>query len=93
KANAQRTIETHSFTTENAGSSKITNYTPRTIDVVDFAEARAFEINAMNDALERANQAKNSRASQSLPRHLRRRAASHNVKRLPVRLRKKATEE
>ncbi|CAI2184541.1 19786_t:CDS:10 [Funneliformis geosporum] len=105
KTIAQRTIETHNITTD-AGSSKsmgsysnymilypVINYTPRTIDVVDFAEARAFEINAMNDALERANQAKNSRASQNLPRHLRRRAASHNVKRLPIRLRKKATEE
>ena len=39
------------------------------------------------------SQAKNSRAAQTLPRHLRRRAASHNVKRLPVRLRKKAMEE
>ncbi|CAG8433502.1 6280_t:CDS:10 [Diversispora eburnea] len=54
---------------------------------------RAFEINALNDALERANQAKNSKAAQLLPRHLRRRTASHNVKRLPVRLRKKAIEE
>ncbi|CAG8467455.1 6049_t:CDS:10 [Ambispora leptoticha] len=70
-------------------------YVPRTLNVVDFAEAsaRAFEINAMNDALERRKQAKNLRASQTLPSHLRRRAASHNVKRLPVRLREKAKEE
>ncbi|GBB87563.1 hypothetical protein RclHR1_01400016 [Rhizophagus clarus] len=92
KTAVQRTIETHGFTIEDTSSNKA-NYIPRTIDVVDFAEARAFEINAMNDALERANQAKNSRAAQTLPRHLRRRAASHNVKRLPVRLRKKASEE
>ncbi|CAB4382576.1 unnamed protein product [Rhizophagus irregularis] len=92
KTAVQRTIETHGFTAEDTSSHKA-NYIPRTIDVVDFAEARAFEINAMNDALERANQAKNSRAAQTLPRHLRRRAASHNVKRLPVRLRKKAIDE
>ncbi|RIA97121.1 ribonucleases P/MRP protein subunit POP1-domain-containing protein [Glomus cerebriforme] len=90
KTVVQRTIEIHGFDTS---SKKGTKYIPRTIDVVDFAEARAFEINAMNDALERANQAKNSRAAQTLPRHLRRRAASHNVKRLPVRLRKKAMDE
>ncbi|CAG8436872.1 7617_t:CDS:10 [Ambispora gerdemannii] len=38
----------------------------------------------MSDALERRKQAKNLKASQSLPSHLRRRAASHNVKRLPM---------
>ncbi|CAG8717781.1 17880_t:CDS:10, partial [Cetraspora pellucida] len=69
------------------------NYAPRTINAIDFAEARAFEINAMNDALERARKTRNTNVIQCLPRHLRRRAASHNVKRLPVRLRKQATEE
>ncbi|ORY00772.1 POP1-domain-containing protein [Basidiobolus meristosporus CBS 931.73] len=66
---------------------------PRTIDVVDFAEARSFEINAMQNAIRRAKEGAVQRAFQSLPRHLRRRAASHNVKRLPVRLREKALRE
>nr|CAG8480207.1 3392_t:CDS:10 [Entrophospora candida] len=85
---SQRNIETFG-----EGSTKAPTYTPKIIDVLDFAEARAFEINAMNNALERSSQAKNSKVSQTLPRHLRRRAASHNVKRLPARLRQKATEE
>lgn len=38
-------------------------------------------------------EASSQRAFQSLPRHLRRRAASHNVRRLPVRLRQKALAE
>ncbi|KAK9709281.1 Ribonucleases P/MRP protein subunit pop1 [Basidiobolus ranarum] len=66
---------------------------PRTIDVVDFAEARSFEINAMQNAIRRSKEGAVQRAFQSLPRHLRRRAASHNVKRLPVRLREKALRE
>ncbi|KAG0210747.1 hypothetical protein BGX28_009022 [Mortierella sp. GBA30] len=65
----------------------------RTLDVVNFAEARAFEINAMHTAMERSKDAAAERAFQSLPRNLRRRAASHNIKRLPVRLRERAKRE
>ncbi|KAG0204946.1 hypothetical protein BGX33_008187 [Mortierella sp. NVP41] len=56
----------------------------RTLDVVNFAEARAFEINALHKAMESSRNAAAQRAFQSLPRNLRRRAASHNIKRLPV---------
>ncbi|RIB06529.1 hypothetical protein C2G38_2046720 [Gigaspora rosea] len=90
KTRAARTIDTFGGSSNDIN---VANYVPRTINVVDFAEARAFEINAMNDALERARQTRNTNVIQYLPRHLRRRAASHNVKRLPVRLRKQAAEE
>ncbi|KAF9927557.1 hypothetical protein FBU30_003064 [Linnemannia zychae] len=65
----------------------------RTLDVVNFAEARAFEINALHKAMESSRNAAAQRAFQSLPRNLRRRAASHNIKRLPVRLRDRAKKE
>ncbi|KAF9111129.1 hypothetical protein BGX27_005364 [Mortierella sp. AM989] len=65
----------------------------RTVDVVNFAEARAFEINAMHSAMESSKNSAVQRAFQSLPRNLRRRAASHNIKRLPVRLRERAKRE
>ncbi|KAK3842323.1 MAG: NUC188 domain-containing protein [Linnemannia gamsii] len=65
----------------------------RTLDVVNFAEARAFEINALHKAMESSRNAAAQRAFQSLPRNLRRRAASHNIKRLPVRLRDRAKRE
>ncbi|KAF9958011.1 hypothetical protein BGZ72_001040 [Mortierella alpina] len=65
----------------------------RTLDIVNFAEARAFEINAMHTGMERSKDASAERAFQSLPRNLRRRAASHNIKRLPVRLRERAMRE
>ncbi|CAG8727746.1 15411_t:CDS:10, partial [Dentiscutata erythropus] len=90
KTRAARTIDTFGDSNDDIN---VANYVPRTINVVDFAEARAFEINAMNDALERARQTRNTNVIQYLPRHLRRRAASHNVKRLPARLRKQAAEE
>ncbi|KAF5382413.1 hypothetical protein D9615_002972 [Tricholomella constricta] len=61
------------------------NGLPSTIDVEKFSEARAFEINAMQNAMKTARQA--------LPRHLRRRAASHDVRRVPLRLREKARAE
>ena len=46
---------------------------------------------AISDSLSRAGST--HRAWQELPRHLRRRAASHNVRRVPLRLRKKSRAE
>ncbi|KAJ1901475.1 Ribonucleases P/MRP protein subunit pop1 [Kickxella alabastrina] len=65
----------------------------RSVDVAGFVEARAFEINALQRSLDGARTAGNARAFQTLARHLRRRAASHNVKRVPARLRARAEEE
>ncbi|KAF8073840.1 NUC188 domain-containing protein [Lyophyllum atratum] len=66
---------------------------PSTIDVEKFSEARAFEIDAMHTAMKNASASSTSRAWQALPRHLRRRAASHDVRRVPLRLREKARAE
>ncbi|KAF8938323.1 hypothetical protein BGZ47_008637 [Haplosporangium gracile] len=74
-----------------SGSSAVKS--ARNLDVVNFAEARAFEINALHKAMESSRNAAAQRAFQSLPRNLRRRAASHNIKRLPVRLRDRAKRE
>ncbi|KDQ20858.1 hypothetical protein BOTBODRAFT_320829 [Botryobasidium botryosum FD-172 SS1] len=63
---------------------------PGAIDVEKFADARAYEINAMQSAMANAKAAVTHRVWQTLPRHLRRRAASHDVRRVPVRLREKA---
>ncbi|KAG6844608.1 hypothetical protein H0H87_005542 [Tephrocybe sp. NHM501043] len=56
-------------------------------------KARAFEIDAMHTAMKNASASSTSRAWQALPRHLRRRAASHDVRRVPLRLREKARAE
>ncbi|KAF8635812.1 hypothetical protein AX15_000014 [Amanita polypyramis BW_CC] len=66
---------------------------PGAIDVERFAEARAFEINAMEEAMKNASESSTHRVWQTLPRHLRRRAASHDVRRVPKRLRDKARVE
>ena len=64
---------------------------PSGIHVLDYAEARALELSNMVRALKSKGGAK--RTFQLLPRHMRRRAMSHNVKRLPRRLRKAAMKE
>lgn len=56
-----------------------------------FAQARAAEISAMLKAV--TQKSSNSLVFQTLPRHMRRRAMSHNVKRLPRRLREMAQKE
>ncbi|BGP20434.1 hypothetical protein JCM10213_001558 [Rhodosporidiobolus nylandii] len=66
---------------------------PPTIEVEKFAQARSFEISAMQRSMRSAKAAATLRAFQSLPRSLRRRAASHNIRRLPLRLRKRARGE
>ncbi|GAA5982659.1 hypothetical protein JCM10908_006736 [Rhodotorula pacifica] len=66
---------------------------PPVLEVEKFAQARAFEISAMQRAMKTAKEAGTQRAFQSLPRHLRRRAASHNIRRLPERLRARARGE
>ncbi|KAG1861722.1 ribonucleases P/MRP protein subunit POP1-domain-containing protein [Suillus subalutaceus] len=66
---------------------------PASIDVERFTEARAYEIDAMQKAIKTAGESVTHRVWQTLPRHLRRRAASHDVRRVPLRLREKARAE
>ncbi|KAG2087135.1 ribonucleases P/MRP protein subunit POP1-domain-containing protein [Suillus discolor] len=66
---------------------------PASIDVEMFTEARAYEIDAMQKAIKTAGESVTHRVWQTLPRHLRRRAASHDVRRVPLRLRDKARAE
>ena len=64
---------------------------PKLLGVVQFAEARAQELESMASAVRGLTGTR--RAFQTLPRHMRRRAMSHNSKRLPVRLRLAAEKE
>ncbi|KAM9278779.1 ribonucleases P/MRP protein subunit POP1 [Cariama cristata] len=64
---------------------------PKYITVSTFAQARAAEISAMLKAV--AQKSSNSLVFQTLPRHMRRRAMSHNIKRLPRRLQEIARKE
>ncbi|MBW0529779.1 hypothetical protein O181_069494 [Austropuccinia psidii MF-1] len=63
---------------------------PAFLDVERFINARSFEIGAMEKAMKSAREAGSLRAFQTLPRHLRRRTASHVARRVPSRLRSKS---
>lgn len=63
------------------------------LDVAAYAAARAFEIQALENGMQRSRDALTTRAFQKVPRSLRRRTASHNVKRVPRRLRARAKRE
>lgn len=63
------------------------------VDVDRFVKAREFEIKALEDGMRNAKKALSNRAFQNVPRDLRRRTASHNVKRVPKRLRARAAME
>ncbi|GAD97872.1 ribonuclease P complex subunit Pop1, putative [Paecilomyces variotii No. 5] len=63
------------------------------LDVAAFVGAREFEIRALEAGMQRSKAALTSRAFQKVPLALRRRTASHNVKRVPRRLRARAKRE
>ena len=63
------------------------------LDVDKFVRAREYEIRALERGLQRSKKANHRRAFQLVPRELRRRTASHDVKRVPKRLRGGARRE
>jgi ribonuclease P/MRP protein subunit POP1 len=63
------------------------------LDVAKFIKAREFEITALDDAVKSAKAAQSSLAFQELPMSMRRRTASHKIKRLPRRLQPRALGE
>ena len=63
------------------------------LDVSAFVKAREFEIKALESSMSNSKRALTTRAFQQVPRDLRRRTASHNVKKVPKRLRARATKE
>ncbi len=63
------------------------------LDMQSFLKCREFEIKALQDSMEKSKQCLASRAFQQVPRDMRRRTASHNVKRVPKRLQKRAARE
>lgn len=63
------------------------------LDLQAFLSAREFEIRALTDGMRKSKAVNNRRAFQLVPRGMRRRTASHNVKKLPTRLRPRARRE
>lgn len=63
------------------------------LSIPEFLASREYEIKAFEQSQLNTKYASSTRVFQSLPRLLRRRTASHNVKRIPKRLRAKALRE
>ena len=63
------------------------------LDVSSFVKAREYEIKSLEASMGSSKKALTTRAFQQVPRELRRRTASHNVKRVPKRLRARAAKE
>ena len=63
------------------------------LDLQAFLKSREFEIKALEDGMQRTKTSRTQRAFQQVPRDLRRRTASHNVKKVPKRLRNRAARE
>jgi ribonuclease P/MRP protein subunit POP1 len=68
-------------------------FTDGQIDVNQFVKAREYEIKALEDGIKAAKHALSTRAFQQVPRDMRRRTASYNVKRVPQRLRATAKKQ
>ena len=66
---------------------------PGGLNINNFTKSREFEIKALEASMQSSRNSLMSRAFQQLPRHMRRRTASHNVKKIPKRLRKRAERE
>jgi ribonuclease P/MRP protein subunit POP1 len=63
------------------------------LNIAAFVKAREFEINALDKSMQKAKKGLTTRAFQGVPRSMRRRTASHNVKKVPKRLRPRAERE
>ncbi|KKY22471.1 putative ribonuclease p complex subunit [Diplodia seriata] len=63
------------------------------VDVDKFVKAHEYAIKALESGMQKARQGLTTRAFQGVPKELRRRTASHNVKRVPKRLRPRAARE
>jgi len=63
------------------------------LDVPTLVKSRKFEIQSLEKSQLKSKYASSTRVFQSLPRELRRRTASHNVKRVPKRMRPRALKE
>ncbi|ODQ81657.1 hypothetical protein BABINDRAFT_174282 [Babjeviella inositovora NRRL Y-12698] len=88
-AKKQRLFNSRTIRTENVDPA----FSDGKLDVPSFMASREYEIRQLEHAQLRSKYSASTRVFQSLPRTLRRRAASHNVKRIPKRLRARALKE
>ena len=85
--------KTHDIREISVQSSDAAISTTGELDVASFVKAREYEISALEKSMQKSKKALSMRAFQQVPRAMRRRTASHNVKKVPRRLRRRAERE
>jgi hypothetical protein len=85
--------KTHDIREISVQSSDAAISTTGELDVASFVKAREYEIGALEKSMQKTKKALTMRAFQQVPRAMRRRTASHNVKKVPRRLRRRAERE
>ena len=85
--------KTHDIREISVQSSDAAISTTGELDVASFVKAREYEISALEKSMQKTKKALTMRAFQQVPRAMRRRTASHNVKKVPRRLRRRAERE
>lgn len=85
--------KTHDIREISVQSSDAAISTTGELDVASFVKAREYEISALEKSMQKSKKALTMRAFQQVPRVMRRRTASHNVKKVPRRLRRRAERE
>jgi ribonuclease P/MRP protein subunit POP1 len=90
---ARKRQKTHDIREISAQSSDAAVSTTGELDVASFVKAREYEISALEKSMQKSKKALTMRAFQQVPRAMRRRTASHNVKKVPRRLHRRAEKE
>lgn len=96
KVRNARTIRTEAIHTSNKSKNeqnKSLSEDGSIIQVDQFIGSREFELRQLQYAMLKSKSSSSTRVFQALPRKLRRRTASHNVKRIPKRMRNRALKE
>ncbi|SCU96273.1 LAME_0F15654g1_1 [Lachancea meyersii CBS 8951] len=88
-----RTIRTEALNSTTSAAATELSESGSMLKVPEFMASREFEVKQLQMAIHKSKSASSTRVFQSLPRKLRRRTASHNIKRIPKRLRNRALRE
>ncbi|CCF56224.1 hypothetical protein KAFR_0A07900 [Kazachstania africana CBS 2517] len=88
-----RSIRAEAIIASKSNTSNELTETGGILKVDQFINSRHYEINQLQIAMHRSKRSSSTRVFQALPRKLRRRTASHNIRRIPKRMRNRAIRE
>ncbi|EDO17997.1 hypothetical protein Kpol_1054p44 [Vanderwaltozyma polyspora DSM 70294] len=88
-----RFIRAQTLKYDNAKTPDLSKENAATLNVHNFIDSRSYDIEQLFISMKNSKSSNSTRVFQSLPRKLRRRTASHNIKRIPKRMRNRAKRE